>query len=62
MGFLNENNIPFAIRMKEKLTVTTEDGRRLALGSLLRKCRGVPHLPRRSRPRRGPPETGLPCG
>jgi hypothetical protein len=41
MDFLNENNIPFAIRMKEKLIVTTEDGRRLALGSLLRKCRGV---------------------
>jgi hypothetical protein len=41
MRFLNENNIPFAIRMKEKLLVTTEDGRRLALGSLLRKCRGV---------------------
>ncbi len=39
--FLNKNNIPFAIRMKEKLIVTTEDGRRLALGSLLRKCRGV---------------------
>jgi hypothetical protein len=41
MNFLNENNIPFAIRMKEKLIVTTEDGRRLALGSALRKCRGV---------------------
>ena len=41
MDFLNENNIPFAIRMKEKLIVTTEDGRRLALGSALRKCRGV---------------------
>jgi hypothetical protein len=41
MSFLNENNIPFAIRMKEKLVVTTEDGRRLALGSLLRRCRGV---------------------
>jgi hypothetical protein len=41
MTFLNENNIPFAIRMKEKLIVTTEDGRRLALGSALRKCRGV---------------------
>ena len=41
MDFLNENNIPFAIRMKEKLVVTTEDGRRLALGSVLRKCRGL---------------------
>jgi hypothetical protein len=41
MDFLNENNIPFAIRMKAKLRVTTEEGRGLALGSLLRKCRGV---------------------
>ena len=41
MDFLNENNISFAIRMKEKLRVTTEDDRRLALGSLLRKCRGI---------------------
>ena len=41
MRFLNENSIPFAIRVKEKLLVTTEDGRRLSLGSLLRKCRGV---------------------
>ena len=41
MNFLNENNISFAIRMKEKLVVTTEDGRRLALGPLPRKCRGV---------------------
>ncbi len=41
MDFLNENSIPFAIRMKDRLIVTTEDGRRLALGSLLRKCRGI---------------------
>ncbi len=41
MDFLNKNNIPFAIRMKEKLIVATEDGRSLALGSLLRKSRGV---------------------
>jgi hypothetical protein len=41
MNFLNDNNIPFAIRVKEKMIVTTEDGRGLALGSLLRKCRGV---------------------
>jgi Transposase DDE domain len=41
MNFLHENNIPFAVRMKEKLLVATEDGRSLALGSLLRKCRGV---------------------
>jgi hypothetical protein len=41
MTFLHENNIPFAIRMKEKLIVTSQDGRRLALGSALRKCRGI---------------------
>lgn len=41
MDFLNENNVPFAIRVKEKMIVATEDGRRLALGSLLRRCRGV---------------------
>ncbi len=41
MDFLNENNIPFAIRMKEKLIVTTEDGRRLPLGSVLRNAAGV---------------------
>jgi hypothetical protein len=41
MNFLNENNIPFAIRVKEKLIVTTEDGRSLTLGSVLRKCRGL---------------------
>lgn len=41
MTFLHENNISFAIRVKEKLIVTTEDRRSLALGSLLRKCRGV---------------------
>jgi hypothetical protein len=41
LSFLNENKVPFAIRMKEALIVTTEDGRRLALASLLRKGRGV---------------------
>jgi hypothetical protein len=41
MKFLNDANIPFAIRVKEKMIVSTEDGRSLALGSLLRKCRGV---------------------
>ena len=53
MNFLNENNIPFAIRMKEKLIVTTEDGRRLALGSALRKCRGVRTFRAALGPRRG---------
>jgi hypothetical protein len=41
MRFLNENNIPFAIRVKAKMIVTTEDGHRLALGSVLRRCRGI---------------------
>ena len=40
MRFLNENNIPFAIRMKEKLLVTTETAA-ASRSSLLRKCRGV---------------------
>jgi hypothetical protein len=39
LKFLNDNNIPFAVRLKEKLIVETEDGRVLTLGSLLRKCR-----------------------
>lgn len=39
LGFLNENNVPFAIRLKGKLVVTTEDGRRLRLDSILRTCR-----------------------
>jgi hypothetical protein len=39
LGFLNDNNIPFVVRLKGKLVVTTEDGRRLRLDSLLRTCR-----------------------
>jgi hypothetical protein len=39
LRFLNDNNVPFAVRLKEKLIVTTEDGRALPLGSLLRTCR-----------------------
>ena len=38
LGFLNENNVPFAVRLKGKLVVTTEDGRALRLDSLLRTC------------------------
>ena len=34
-------NIPFAIRVKARLRVETEDGRRLNLSSLLRKYRGA---------------------
>ena len=41
--FLKENNISFAIHVKEKMIVTTENGLRLALGSRLRECRGVTH-------------------
>ena len=39
LGFLNESKVPFAVRMKGKLIVTTEDGRALRLDSLLRTCR-----------------------
>ncbi len=39
LGFLNESKVPFAVRMKGKLIVTTEDGRALRLHSLLRTCR-----------------------
>jgi Transposase DDE domain len=40
LRFLNDNNIPFAVRLKEKLIVTTEDGRALPLRSILRTCQG----------------------
>lgn len=39
LRFLNDNNVPFAVRLKTKLVVTTEDGRALRLDSLLRTCR-----------------------
>jgi hypothetical protein len=39
LRFLNDNNVPFAVRLKEKLVVTPEDGRPRTLGSLLRTCR-----------------------
>lgn len=39
LGFLNESNVPFAVRLKGKLVVTTEAGRSLRLDSLLRTCR-----------------------
>ena len=39
MGFLIENNIPFAIRVKENQSVVTEEGRAVLLKSLLRKRR-----------------------
>ena len=41
LRFLNENNVPMVIRVKEGLNVVTEDGRKLTLKSLLRKCRGA---------------------
>jgi hypothetical protein len=40
LRYLKENNIPFVIRVKEGMTVITEDGRRLTLASLLRRDRG----------------------
>jgi hypothetical protein len=39
LRFLNDNNIRFAVRLKEKLIVTPEDSRALPLRSLLRTCR-----------------------
>lgn len=39
LRFLNDNNVPFAVRLKETLIVTPEDGRPLTLRSLLRTCR-----------------------
>ena len=44
LEFLNKNNIPFAIRMKENFIITLEDGRAISLRTLLVKCRGVRHL------------------
>ena len=40
LHFLAENNVPFVIRVKERMTVITEDGRRFPLASLLRRDRG----------------------
>ena len=37
--FLNDNNIPFAIRIKERFRMTGEDDRDLPIGLLLRKTR-----------------------
>jgi hypothetical protein len=37
MDFLNENNIPFAIRVKVDMTVTLDDGRTWSLETLLRR-------------------------
>lgn len=39
MDFLNENNIPFVIRVKIDMTVTVEDGRTWSLATLLRRRR-----------------------
>ena len=39
-NFLNKNNIPFVIRIKENQIVTTEDGQTQNLATLLRTCRG----------------------
>lgn len=36
MDFLNENNIPFAIRLRENLRITTEEGHELTLDARLR--------------------------
>ncbi len=39
MNYLNENNVPFVIRMKQDMCIRLEDGRRFALASLLRKTK-----------------------
>lgn len=39
MNFLNENNVPFVIRVKQGMSVILEDGRRFALSSLLRRTK-----------------------
>ena len=41
LNFLDANAIPFAIRVKAGLIVTTEDGRSLSLRSWLTKCRAA---------------------
>ena len=51
MKFLNDNNIPFAIRLREELRVTAEDGRDLTLFARLRRAAAHPHLPRPPRAR-----------
>lgn len=39
MDFLNENNIPFAIRIRTDMTLTLDDGRTWSLATLLRRRR-----------------------
>lgn len=39
LKFLNDNNIPFAVRLKESLRVTTEDGHDLTLRARLHRAR-----------------------
>ena len=39
MNFLNENNIPFAIRVRTDMTLTLEDGHTWSLATLLRRRR-----------------------
>lgn len=46
--FLLENNIPFAIRLKENLSVALDDGRTLSLQTLLRKPAGARALKARA--------------
>jgi len=39
MNFLNENNVPFVIRIKKDMCVVLDDGRRFTLSSVLRRTR-----------------------
>lgn len=41
LNFLEDSGIPFAIRVKAGLLVSTQEGRSLSLQSLLAKCRGA---------------------
>lgn len=40
LRYLHENNVPFTIRLKASMTVITEAGQQVRLGTLLRKTRG----------------------
>ena len=52
LNFLEQSDIPFAIRVKAGLLVGTEDGHSLSLRSLLTKCRGARKF-RATLPRQG---------
>ena len=61
LKFLNDNNIPFAIRLRENLRVTTEDGHDLTLYARLRLARRTRISAPGSAPARTPRPATLPC-